>query len=194
MDFVFHSGQTSILTAGLINRSSQAMVGPLRGRDGRQHSRSFARKVDAVRWLKVSEAETLTGQWVDPTSGAKPFGPLRLGLDRRQAVHRRGQRPRTPGLRCEARWLPEFGAKHLKQITADKEVDSGDDGGGSYPVHGPHLPAGPRPDPRTSAPRCTFTCDRDECVAWIIAGGRQCINREFNRPDLPRPDLSRTSG
>lgn len=33
------------------------------GPDGRQHSKSFARKVDAERWLKVSEAESLTGRW-----------------------------------------------------------------------------------------------------------------------------------
>jgi hypothetical protein len=46
-----------------------------RGPDGRKHSKSFARKVDAERWLKVSEAEALTGQWVDPTAGAKLFGP-----------------------------------------------------------------------------------------------------------------------
>jgi hypothetical protein len=45
------------------------------GPDGRQHSRSFARKVDAERWLKVSEAESLTGRWVDPAAGVEPFGP-----------------------------------------------------------------------------------------------------------------------
>ena len=45
-----------------------------RGPDGRKHSKIFARKIDAERWLKVSEAEALTGQWVDPTAGAKLFG------------------------------------------------------------------------------------------------------------------------
>jgi hypothetical protein len=32
------------------------------GPDGRQHSKSFARKVDAERWLKVSEAAALKGE------------------------------------------------------------------------------------------------------------------------------------
>lgn len=45
------------------------------GPDGRQHSKGFARKVDAERWLKVSEAESLTGRWVDPAAGVEPFGP-----------------------------------------------------------------------------------------------------------------------
>lgn len=30
--------------------------------DGRQRSRTFSRKIDIERWLKFSEAETLTGQ------------------------------------------------------------------------------------------------------------------------------------
>ena len=39
------------------------------GPDGRQHSKSFARKVDAERWLKVSEAKAPTSRWVDPSAG-----------------------------------------------------------------------------------------------------------------------------
>ena len=46
-----------------------------RAPDGRRHSKSFARKVEAERWLRVSEAETLTGQWVDPAAGEKLLGP-----------------------------------------------------------------------------------------------------------------------
>jgi len=33
-----------------------------------------ARKLDAERWLKVSEADAPTGQWVDPSAGADFFG------------------------------------------------------------------------------------------------------------------------
>jgi hypothetical protein len=57
------------------------------GPDRRQHSKSFARKIDAERWLKVSEAEPLTGQWVDPTAGARRFGPFARRLDLGEAIH-----------------------------------------------------------------------------------------------------------
>ena len=59
---------------------SSASTAPYRGEpstgSGRtKDSKSFARKIDAERWLKVSVAEALTGQWLDPTAGAKLFGP-----------------------------------------------------------------------------------------------------------------------
>lgn len=50
-------------------------LAPYRGPDRRQHCKTFARKIDSERWLKVPEAETLTGQWVDPTAGAETFDP-----------------------------------------------------------------------------------------------------------------------
>jgi integrase len=88
------------------------------GPDGRQHSKSFPRKVDAERWLKVSEAESLTGRWVDPTAGDKPFGPY---AEEWIAV-KRSMVGETTATNTEsllrARVLPEFGAKRLKQITA----------------------------------------------------------------------------
>jgi hypothetical protein len=48
---------------------------PLPWPDGRHHARTFSRKIDAERWLKVSGAETVTGQWVDPPAGEKLFVP-----------------------------------------------------------------------------------------------------------------------
>ncbi|HUP15586.1 MAG TPA: site-specific integrase [Acidimicrobiia bacterium] len=87
------------------------------GPDGRQHSKSFARKIDAERWLKVSEAESLTGRWVDPAAGAEPFGPY---AEEWIAV-KRSTVGETTATNTEsllrARVLPEFGAKKLKQIT-----------------------------------------------------------------------------
>lgn len=41
------------------------------GLDVSQHLKSFARKVDAERWLKVSEAGALTSRWVDPAAGSR---------------------------------------------------------------------------------------------------------------------------
>jgi hypothetical protein len=40
---------------------------------GRQHSRHFARKVDAQRWLDEMTASVVTGQYVDPKVGRIAF-------------------------------------------------------------------------------------------------------------------------
>ncbi len=40
---------------------------------GRQHSRHFARKVDAQRWLDEVTASVVTGQYVDPKAGRIAF-------------------------------------------------------------------------------------------------------------------------
>lgn len=87
------------------------------GPDGRQHSKSFTRKVDAERWLKVSEAESLTGRWLDPAAGAEPFGPYAeewIALKRTTVGETTATN--TESL-LRARVLPAFGAKRLKQIT-----------------------------------------------------------------------------
>jgi hypothetical protein len=43
------------------------------GPDGRLHSRSFARKDDAQRWLTSEEASKLRDAWVDPRGSRKRF-------------------------------------------------------------------------------------------------------------------------
>jgi Phage integrase, N-terminal SAM-like domain len=43
------------------------------GPDGRLHSRSFARKDDAERWLTSEEASKLRGAWVDPRGSRRRF-------------------------------------------------------------------------------------------------------------------------
>jgi integrase len=43
------------------------------GMDGRQHSRSFARKYDAEAWLTVQEASKLDNSWTDPARGRIRF-------------------------------------------------------------------------------------------------------------------------
>jgi hypothetical protein len=43
------------------------------GPDGRLHSRSFARKDDAERWLTSEEASKLLGAWVDPRGSRRRF-------------------------------------------------------------------------------------------------------------------------
>jgi integrase len=40
-----------------------------RGPDGREHSKSFDRKIDAERWLRTELAKLDRGQWIDPDRG-----------------------------------------------------------------------------------------------------------------------------
>jgi integrase len=42
--------------------------------DGKLHSRSFARKDDAQRWLTSEEASKLKGSWIDPSRARQSFG------------------------------------------------------------------------------------------------------------------------
>lgn len=87
------------------------------GPDGRQHSKSFARKVDAERWLKVSEAEALTSRWVDPAAGTEPFGPYaEEWIAGKRSTVGETTATNTESL-LRARVLPEFGAIQLKRIT-----------------------------------------------------------------------------
>ena len=44
------------------------------GPDGKLHSRSFARKDDAQRWLVSEEASKLKGTWIDPSRSRQRFG------------------------------------------------------------------------------------------------------------------------
>ena len=43
------------------------------GPDGKLHSRSFARKDDAQRWLTNEEASKLKGTWIDPSRARQQF-------------------------------------------------------------------------------------------------------------------------
>lgn len=86
-----------------------------RGPDGRQHSRSFHRKVDAERWIRDEESKIDRAAWVDPRGGAIPlsdFAETWLG-----GLHE--LKPKTVN---EYRWhlnsrvLPTFGDKRLRSI------------------------------------------------------------------------------
>src|SRR4029079_13965317 len=44
-----------------------------RDADGKEHSRHFARKVDAQRWLDEVTATVVTGMYVDPKAGRVTF-------------------------------------------------------------------------------------------------------------------------
>lgn len=58
-----------------------------RDSSGREHSKHFARKVDARRWLDETQAARLTGQYVDPRAGRISFREYAEAWRERQ-VHR----------------------------------------------------------------------------------------------------------
>ena len=86
-----------------------------RGPAGREHSRSFARRVDADRWLRNELAAADRGLWVDPTAGDVTFadwvGNWSAGLT---------VKPKTAAgyqSLLESRVLPTFDAVPLRRIT-----------------------------------------------------------------------------
>jgi len=86
-----------------------------RGPDGRQHSKSFARRVDADRWLRLELATADRGVWVDPTAGDVGFGDWVEDWSAGLTV-----KPKTAaGYRSllVSRVLPTFGAVPLRRIT-----------------------------------------------------------------------------
>lgn len=86
-----------------------------RAPDGRERSRSFARKIDAERFLHTVEADQLRGEWADPRLGQTPFGEWA----RRWQAGRLGLAPSTR-VRDAATFrnhiLPAFGEVPLARI------------------------------------------------------------------------------
>lgn len=85
------------------------------GPDGRQHSKTFARKVEAEAWLRNQESTMDRAEWVDPRGGAKVFEDY-------ADTWVRGLHELKPKTINEYRWhltsrvLPTFGDKRLRAI------------------------------------------------------------------------------
>jgi len=85
-----------------------------RDQDGREHSRHFARKIDAQRWLDEVTASVVTGAYIDPKAGRTTFAEY---AERWRAVqvHRPTTRAHVETmLRRHA--YPVFGARSLNSI------------------------------------------------------------------------------
>src|SRR5262249_53669861 len=54
---------------------SVSYQGVARGPDGREHTRTFHRKLDAQRWVTTQDTARAQGDWIDPTARRQPFGP-----------------------------------------------------------------------------------------------------------------------
>src|SRR5262245_59767334 len=96
-------------------RPSRPWRARYRGPDGKERSRSFARKTDAQRWLAEMEVARSAGTWVDPVSGRTRFEQW---ADRWKRTTT-NLRPTTVArdaaiLRCHV--LPRFGPMALAAI------------------------------------------------------------------------------
>ena len=82
---------------------------------GREHSRHFDRKLDAVRWLDEITTAMVTGQYVDPNAGKVPFE--RYAEQWRAAqVHRHPPRRRMWGTMLRRHAYPHFGDRPIASI------------------------------------------------------------------------------
>lgn len=87
-----------------------------RGPDGRQHSRSFRRKVDAETWLRHEESQLDRAEWVDPRGGAMVFSEFAATW--LNGLHE--LKPKTADgylWHLQARVLPTFEDRTLRSIT-----------------------------------------------------------------------------
>lgn len=55
-------------------RGPRRYLAEYRGPDGRRHSKTFERKIDADRWLAEQSVDVASGRWVDPKAGRVTFG------------------------------------------------------------------------------------------------------------------------
>lgn len=90
-----------------------------RGPDGRQHSKSFGRKVDAERWLLTEENAALAGSWVDPQAGTVLLGEYaKSWLKARQ-----GLAPKTVAIYealVRSHIIPAFGGRPLRAVSTEE--------------------------------------------------------------------------
>ena len=89
------------------------------GPDGKLHSRSFARKDDAQRWLVSEEASKLKGTWIDPSRSRQLFDDR---ADEWWAVWSSNPRRSPTTLEATENRLrrhvrPEFGRQALRAIS-----------------------------------------------------------------------------
>ncbi|HEY2666903.1 MAG TPA: site-specific integrase [Actinomycetota bacterium] len=94
-------------------KSSRARyVGP----DGREHSQSFARKVDAERFLAAAEADKARGEWIDPRLGRRTLADWAQEFEGSRVHLEETTRDQHAAL-MRTHILPTFGDRPLSSIT-----------------------------------------------------------------------------
>jgi integrase len=90
-----------------------------RGPDGRQHSKSFRRKVDAERWLLTEESAALEGSWVDPKAGTILLGEYAESwLQARQDLAPKTVATYEALVRTHI--IPAFGSRPLRVVSTEE--------------------------------------------------------------------------
>ena len=92
--------------------------------DGRERSKSFARKTDATRFRSMVEAELLRGTYLDPDGGKvllRAYAAQWLASRRSLDVSSR----RTIGARIDRHILPVLGDRRLDQLARSPSIVSG---------------------------------------------------------------------
>ncbi len=69
---------------GWVWKQDDAWRGAYRDEAGKQHTKSFRRKIDASRWVATEEAKVVRGDWVDPRAGRVTFASFYADLAPRQ--------------------------------------------------------------------------------------------------------------
>ena len=89
-----------------------------RGPDGREHSKSFPRKVDAERWLRDELQKQDQGLWINPNAGAMLFAEwAQAWLAGKASIGVKTQAGYQSVL--NSRVLPAFGGLPLARITSE---------------------------------------------------------------------------
>ena len=57
-----------------VKRRGSAWQATYRAPDGRERTRTYAKKVDAQRWVDTAEADKARGEWIDPKAARVTFG------------------------------------------------------------------------------------------------------------------------
>lgn len=97
-------------------RSNGTWLARYRGPDGREHSKTFKRKIDADRFNTMVEAAKIKGDFVDPTGGKITFGDWVPQYNQTTQNLRPSTRVRDNSY-ISTHILPEFGKVRLSDIT-----------------------------------------------------------------------------
>jgi integrase len=90
-----------------VRKRGRAWQATVRGPDGRERTKTWAKKVDAERWASTQEADKARGQWIDPRAGSVTFGDYAKAWAASQ-VWRPGTE-RSVSIRLEKHILPTLG-------------------------------------------------------------------------------------
>jgi integrase len=86
-----------------------------RGPDGRERAQTFARKVDAERWLDTARGQLARGEWIDPADGRTTFADYVTGWQAAQLV--RESTASQIASHVRAHLEPRWGDRPLATIT-----------------------------------------------------------------------------